>query len=602
MIYAHLSQKIVLLTLICSQAAYGIIVHNTTQAPIYAATYIAPHNTNQSSTRISEIKEIAQGGSQNFDRPSLNILQLPFNDRLLLFSHNPADLASSLSHTQTQNLPHTGIGVLRGEIFYIAARDGILQGYTFIEFHLISPLVNLFDSIDDAVLLPLQTIWQQTNPHKNDVAYTTTSSALSQGEVDFIAQRTPAIQHALAHRLGCCETKKIAIACSGGGVRAEMYTLGALKALEESGILQASSYISALSGSTWALHPLIASGKPLNTFCEEAIGRAQISMLQPSFDVPLFNALVLKKVAFEQQVSVIDIFGMQLYNRLYKGWANPQLGIDTKNINYPYPIYTCNVTETLPYSWIEITPDLTGSQDLKAYTPTWALGRRFENGISQDFDPANAACFFLACASSSISLNLRELTQIVLSASYGNTTAYQILSHIVENTEIGQIRPIAAKIPNFAYGVNGSPVSNQSELNLVDAGIKCNLPLAPLVRPERGIQIIIVLDASGRVWEAPELMLAVEELKQKGYKLPHIDYIAAGAVPFSVWNDPQDPSVPTIIYLPRVYLERALDPQYETGFDVTYNEQQSRAVMNSGYQTVKDALPTIINAIKQHGQ
>ncbi len=117
MIYAHLSQKIIVLTLICSQAAYGIIVHNTTQAPLYAATYIAPHNTNQSSTRISEIKEIAQGGSQNFDRPSLNILQLPFNDRLLLFSHNPTELAQSLSYTQTQNLPHTGIGVLREKFF-----------------------------------------------------------------------------------------------------------------------------------------------------------------------------------------------------------------------------------------------------------------------------------------------------------------------------------------------------------------------------------------------------------------------------------------------------------------------------------------------------
>ena len=47
------------------------------------------------------------------------------------------------------------------------------------------------------------------------------------------------------------ETPTVAVMGSGGGIRAMVGYLGCLKALEDMGVLDAATYLSGLSGSTW---------------------------------------------------------------------------------------------------------------------------------------------------------------------------------------------------------------------------------------------------------------------------------------------------------------------------------------------------------------
>ena len=59
-----------------------------------------------------------------------------------------------------------------------------------------------------------------------------------------------------------------------------------------------------------------------------------------------------------------------------------------------------------------------------------------------------------------------------------------------------------ASIPNFALGLKGQlpptcpeSIHSESHLRLMDAGMSNNLPIYPLLRPGRGIDVIVAFDA-----------------------------------------------------------------------------------------------------------
>ena len=71
----------------------------------------------------------------------------------------------------------------------------------------------------------------------------------------------PAIKHIIGQG-GAKRIPTIAVVASGGGVRAMLATLGVLKGLEETGLVNAVTYMCGLSGSTWALAQWISSKDP----------------------------------------------------------------------------------------------------------------------------------------------------------------------------------------------------------------------------------------------------------------------------------------------------------------------------------------------------
>lgn len=82
-----------------------------------------------------------------------------------------------------------------------------------------------------------------------------------------------------------------------------------------------------------------------------------------------------------------------------------------------------------------------------------------------------------------------------------------------------------ASIPNFALGLRGQlpptcpeSIHNASHLRLMDAGMSNNLPIYPLLRPGRDIDIIVAFDASADVASDNWLKVAEGYARQRKIK------------------------------------------------------------------------------------
>jgi len=89
-----------------------------------------------------------------------------------------------------------------------------------------------------------------------------------------------------------------------------------------------------------------------------------------------------------------------------------------------------------------------------------------------------------------------------------------------------------------------------------------NLPFPPLLRPERQLDIILVMDASASVKDAPALAKAAEYARIHGLKFPPINLHNIDKKIVSVFKDETDSTIPVVIYFPRI-----ANPAYENGFD-----------------------------------
>jgi hypothetical protein len=97
-------------------------------------------------------------------------------------------------------------------------------------------------------------------PHKNDTAYVRVGSELPAEEIAAIEARQknkvrPALEAILGKQLPADTKLTLGVCCSGGGYRAMIATLGFLTGLEKIGLLDATTYMAGLSGSTWLLGP-----------------------------------------------------------------------------------------------------------------------------------------------------------------------------------------------------------------------------------------------------------------------------------------------------------------------------------------------------------
>ncbi len=110
-----------------------------------------------------------------------------------------------------------------------------------------------------------------------------------------------------------------------------------------------------------------------------------------------------------------------------------------------------------------------------------------------------------------------------------------------------------AEVFNFMYGMQAQELTARKTLKFVDAGIDFNLPYPPVSgeRPERKADIMFFLDFSGG-----SLLFSMKKTEEyasrKGLKFPKIDYANLETKAVSIFRDPSDPSVPVVIYMPRV--------------------------------------------------
>ncbi|HEX4068496.1 MAG TPA: hypothetical protein VHX42_00195, partial [Candidatus Babeliales bacterium] len=102
------------------------------------------------------------------------------------------------------------------------------------------------------------------NPYKDTIATVRIGNELHPEERAYRAHREPKVKAALEKLLGRSLNGKkiptIAFVGSGGGYRAMLCTTGFMVGAEKIGLVDAATYIAALSGSTWALGTWMMTG------------------------------------------------------------------------------------------------------------------------------------------------------------------------------------------------------------------------------------------------------------------------------------------------------------------------------------------------------
>ncbi|KAJ5280828.1 hypothetical protein N7478_006200 [Penicillium angulare] len=343
------------------------------------------------------------------------------------------------------------------------------------------------------------------------------------------------------HSSNMSNLPNIAIAASGGGYRAMLNAAGAVKAFDSrvenattkghlGGILQSATYVAGLSGGSWLVGSIF-----INNFTSVAdlqtYGDGQVWALGDNiFEGPktgsihaldtvdyykdLAEAIESKrKAGFD--ASITDIWGralaFQMYNATEGGidytWSSIAETQDFIDGNYPMPLVVAdsrNPGEVLSSSYstvFEFNPWEFGSFDptLFGFAPLKYLGSDFDGGsISSNgscvrgFDNAG---FIIG---SSATLFNEAITELGSNSSSITAWAEGVLKDVFNSVDKAD-DDIASYKPNPFYGYNKniSPFASQTTLDITDGGEDGqNIPLHPLIQPERAVDVIFAIDSS----------------------------------------------------------------------------------------------------------
>ncbi|CAN8102825.1 unnamed protein product [Discula destructiva] len=435
-------------------------------------------------------------------------------------------------------------------------------------------------------------IWEEAhdpaiNPEIQHSARVRVSDELCDEEKEYLARRKRTTTMALARYLGLKEDEvheddvpTIAMCGSGGGLRALVAGTGSMLATEQDGLFDCLTYTSGVSGSCWLqalYHSSFAQGS-LNSVLNHLKARLDVHIAYPPVALSSVSSAPTNKYLLSGLVEklkgdpnascgLVDIYGILLAARLLvpKG----ELGVNARdfklsnqrqNIKYgqhPMPIYTA-VRHEIPdavevtgsstpnaqdavkeaaareawFQWFELTPYETFCEEFGAGIPTWALGRRFNDG--RDIPPEDGfhlpevrmpllMGIFGSAFCATMSHYYREISPLMQSLTGLATVDEMIRGH---NEDLSKIHPIdPATIPNFAYGMTGklrattpTSIANHEYLHLMDAGMSNNLPIYPLLRPGRNVEVLLAFDASADVRTDNWLSVADGYARQRGIK------------------------------------------------------------------------------------
>lgn len=181
------------------------------------------------------------------------------------------------------------------------------------------------------------------------------------------------------------------------------------------------------------------------------------------------------------------------------------------------------------FQWLELHPYEVFCEEFGAGIPTWSLGRPFEGGQHKLMETGTA---------------LPEIRQSLLLGIYGSAfcatlahyykevkpilkgiAGFAMLDGLLEgrNDDMTKLHPIdPATIPNFVYGMRDQlppscpeSVFQSDHLQVMDAGMSNNLPIYPLLRPGRDVDVLIAFDASADVKQENWLSVVDDYAKQR---------------------------------------------------------------------------------------
>lgn len=580
----------------CTGFAMGfgkVTVHNMTEQEIAVAPYHLTKKKPYKGTQYAKVVVIRPHTSRTVERPSLT---LRYDSELFfVVAENKKLLEKDLNDKEVAGLQHINIGRTQGfNVYLFTDKKGTLFASSSFMKDLVGgarsvalyPLT-LPERMAMMVIVPLQWAIKVTqlaiigNPYFLKTATVRVGNELCPQERAYLAQRAPKTGKALSTFIGKefvvgNKVPTIALCCSGGGYRAMLGTAGYLAGLESIGLLDATTYMVGLSGSTWAINYWTVTGGSAQAMRNQLAKKAAKNIKQLSrADLQRLVNMLLVKWAYTQQITLVDLYGGLLANVLFDDFGDARQHVYLSkqaerlaNGDWIFPISTAvSGKQEENRKWYEYTPYEIGGAWLKHYVPTWAYGRRFDNGKSKDTAPEQSLGYLCGTYGSAFAVTLgrgvKEQTGIHLDWVFDGVAQDLRKAHIPEVAvtfmrkilqQITSVRISSARVFNFTRNMAGSPVSNLEKLSFVDAGLDFNLPYPPISgeRPERRADVVIFLDSSAIVKDAPELRKAQEYARKRSLPFPAIQYEGIGTRAVSIFKDEHNPAAPLVIYLPCV--------------------------------------------------
>ncbi|KAI9934888.1 hypothetical protein ASPWEDRAFT_117521 [Aspergillus wentii DTO 134E9] len=373
----------------------------------------------------------------------------------------------------------------------------------------------------------------------------------------------------------------IAMCGSGGGLRALVAGTGSYLAAQEAGLWDCVTYTAGVSGSCWlqTLYHSSITGRNFNRMVDHLKNRLGVHIAFPPKALNLLTTAPTNRYLLTGLVEklkgdpgadfgLVDIYGMLLAARLLVprgelGILDRDLKLSNQKYNlangaHPLPIYTA-VRHEIPgidgedgehrqrpmpekrikeskseawFQWFEFTPYEFFCEELSAGIPTWALGRHFNKGRDAIPDgelpipelrvPGLMGVWGSAfCAT--LSHYYKEIRPVIKGvAGFGG------IDSLIQgkNRDLIRVHPIdPATIPNYVLGMKDQLPSSCPEsifkskhLRLMDAGMSNNLPIYPLLRPGRDVDVIVAFDASADIKRENWLSIVDGYARQRGVK------------------------------------------------------------------------------------
>lgn len=412
------------------------------------------------------------------------------------------------------------------------------------------------------------------------------------------------------------DTPRVAFCGSGGGFRAMIATLGALAAFDTLGLTDTLLYSAGVSGSTWSLGCWYMYGKKPS----DAIAplREQVKLkLEHNFEILPVIERSLEGLLYQRRLGVVGVYGALLSHRFFNTLKDrysvtlSDLALRINDGSMPMPIYTGVIppkpSSTIPYVWVEMTPFEVGILEDSAFIPTKAFGRQFKHGVSNSTASEYPFDFCLGICGSAFCAEFDQYLDAVLKPQIP-MGLFDDIEEIAISTQTGRIRLCPARLPNFTYKLDNTTYGSWKNFFCVDAGFDINIPLPAVLRLGRPVDIVIVVDASADVINAPELVKAEQYAQRHKIKFPPIDCTDITNKPISVFQDPNDPTTPMVIYIPVIKnssYSSTFDPVSctQTGYCKTFNLQYTNAQFDELFGltnfTVKQQAEVIIQALKE---
>ncbi|XP_031728917.1 cytosolic phospholipase A2 zeta isoform X2 [Anarrhichthys ocellatus] len=439
-------------------------------------------------------------------------------------------------------------------------------------------------------------------------------------EKEFLKKRDVVVAQALQKLFGAPsdpkKVPKIALVASGGGSRAMTGLLGSLRGLKEIGVLDTVSYITAVSGSTWAMSALYQeanwSQEDMDSIIsakKEQMTKNVLSAFSPE-KLQYYREEVAEKEQEGYTVSLIDMCGLIAEHLVFGKKVTNTLSEQQRTVNEgqnPLPIYTAvNIKDRVKgceseSEWCEFTPYEVGIQKYGAFVKTEDFGSQFFLGHMIKKLPEVRIPYLIGIWSSAISVSMTQLwtfatgfkpvwstwlgpevnnidddTEPSNQDTYLTNPTTGIASDV---TDFFRTRPVIAEMYNFMRGLFMHKDYNQQSnfvawkethpdafpnqltpsdptLCLIDSGHSINIACVPVLRPERDVDLIISLSYS---WEPEHIFNVLSKTaaycKDHDIPFPNADFASLEKEPqkeFYIFEDKENPKAPIVVHFPLV--------------------------------------------------